>query len=175
MSHFTRKSSSPLLIISIAYIYVIIVGIILYTTGFYKNSTFFNWGPPIVFFGQDITSKNTFYCLHILIFVHQLVNNCVNSIVYPWIINSVQDPKNKNMEYSRVISLIIINAFNIYSELDVIFIIIGFMSQISFVITIILANTITSTYINNNYLLEKLRIPLIPLIDENQIENYSMV
>ena len=56
------------------------------------------------------------------------------------------------MEYSTPVSLLIINLFNIYSELDVIFILLGFNSQISFVITIIFANMISSTYINNKYI-----------------------
>lgn len=154
-------SSSPLVVIIIAFIYVFIVGIILYSSGFYQESTFFNWGPPIQFFGHTIVSQKVFYSLHILIFLHQTVNNWVNSVVYPWIINSVQDPKSKNTGYSRVLSLVIINAFNIYSELDLVFIIVGFMSQISFVFTICLANAFTSTYINNNHIIQKERIPLL--------------
>ncbi len=160
MSHFTRKTS-PLKTIGIAYIYVSIIGFILYGTGFYKGSSFFSWGPPIKFFEHAIETDKTFYCIHLIIFFHQIINNCVNSIVYAWIINSVQDPKTKTMEYPRWLSLIIINLFNIYSELDTILIIMGFMSQISFVITIIFANIITSTYINNRYLLDKQRKPLI--------------
>ncbi len=155
MSHFENKTSSPIIVMSIAYLYIVIVGIVLYATGFYEDSTFFNWGPPIKFFNHSVVTEKEFYSLHLLIFVHQLVNNCVNSIVYPWIINSIQDPKNKNLEYSRWVSLILVNAFNIYSELDLVFIIVGFMSQISFVMTICLANAITSTYINNNYIKEK--------------------
>uniref|UniRef100_A0A6C0EKL1 Uncharacterized protein n=1 Tax=viral metagenome TaxID=1070528 RepID=A0A6C0EKL1_9ZZZZ len=166
MSHF-RRLSSPLLVINIAYIYIFLIGLILYGEGFYENSTFFNWGPPIKFFGHDITSERTFYALHVLIFFHQLINNWVNSVVYPWILNSVQDPKNRNMEYSRWTSLLIINEFNTYSEFDLVFILIGFTSQISFVATINLANMITSTIINNRYILEKMREE--PLIENNEM------
>lgn len=171
MSHF-KKTSSPKLVIIIAFIYVIIVGFILYGSGFYKNSTFFNWGVPIKFFGHEVTSEWTFYGLHVLIFFHQIVNNWVNSVVYAWIINNIQDPKNKHLEYSCCISLLIINAFNIYSELDMVFIIVGFMSQISFVVTICVANTITSTYINNKYIVEKIRSPLLA---EEEMQRYSQV
>lgn len=168
MSHFNKKTS-PLKVISVAYVYVVIVGLILYGSGFYKNNRFFNWGPPVTFFGEEINSQAKFYGLHILIFFHQIVNNCVNSVVYAWIINSVQDPKNRNLEYSRCTSLLIINAFNIYSELDLVFIIVGFMSQISFVVTIILANMITSTYINNSYIVQKQYVPLVEQT-ENKVE-----
>lgn len=151
MLHFS-KTTSPLITISFAYSYVIIIILILYLTDFYKGNDFFSWGPPIKFFNKQIDSQITFYSIHIVIFFHQLINNWVNDVVYPWIINSIQDPKNQKMEYSTPVSLLIINLFNIYSELDVIFILLGFNSQISFVITIIFANMISSTYINNKYI-----------------------
>lgn len=151
MIHFS-KTTSPILTISIAYFYIVTIILILYFTEFYKDNTFFSWGPPINFFNKKIESEITFYCIHIIIFLHQLINNWVNDVVYPWIINNIQDPKNKKLEYSKSISLLIINLFNIYSEIDVIFILLGFNSQISFVITIISANIISSTYINNKYI-----------------------
>lgn len=154
-NHFRYRCTSPIFVISIAYSYIAIVIAILYSTGFYRNSSFFNWGPPIKFFDHEITSNTTFYSLQFLIFIHQIVNNWVNNVVYAWIINSVQDPKNKRMEYSRSTSLIIINLFNVYSELDVVFVIMGFMSQISFVLSIILANIITGTIVNDQHIRNK--------------------
>lgn len=166
MSHFRGKVTSPAKIMSVAYFYVVIISVSLYTSGFYQNSSFFAWGPPIKFFGQDITSQFTFYFLLLLIFFHQIVNNCVNSVVYPWIINSVQDPKNRNMEYSNITALFLLNLFDIYSQLDVIFIVTGFMSQISFVCVVSFSNLITSTYINYQYLKakEQLNGENLPLI-----------
>lgn len=155
MSHFRKKATSPLITMSFAYGYVTVVIAIVYATGFYRDNPFFTWGPPVQFFGKAITSSNSFYLLHLLIFCHQLVNNWVNSVVYAWIINNIQDPKNKRLEYSPWLCLFIINIFSIYSELDVIFIVMGFTSQISFVVTIISANIITSTYINRQYILAK--------------------
>lgn len=157
MSHFRRSITSPAAIMFAAYLYVGIAAIALYYSGFYSSSTFFSWGPPIRFFGQDIVTEKSFYLILLLMFIHQIVNNCVNSIVYPWIINSVQDPKNRKMEYSNLVSLLLINFFDIYSQLDVIFIVMGFMSQISFVCAVAIANTITSTYINYQYLKAKQR------------------
>jgi hypothetical protein len=151
MIHFS-KTTSPLLTICIAYFYITIIILILYFTEFYEDNIFFRWGPPIIFFNKKIESQISFYCIHIIIFLHQFINNWVNDVVYPWIINNIQDPKNKHLEYSKSLSLLIINLFNIYSNIDVIFILLGFNSQISFVITIIFANIISSTYINNKYI-----------------------
>lgn len=155
MSHFKSKLTSPHVAIGIAYTYVCVIIIVLYFTGFYENSTFFAWGPPFKFFNKNIESQTTFYLILSMIFGHQLINVMVNNTVYPWIINSIQDHKNTEMEYNRVISLLIINLFNTYSEIDVVFILIGFTSQISFVLIVILANVISSTLINDRYIRAK--------------------
>lgn len=153
MSHFKPHSTtSPFLTISIAYAYIGVIAIVLYLTGFYQNNDFFRWGTPINFFGQTIQSTSTFYAIHVLIFFHQLINNWVNTVVYPWIINEVQDPKTRYLGYSKALSLFLIALFDVYSELDVVFIIMGFASQISFVFSICVANLISSTYLNSKYL-----------------------
>lgn len=136
----------------LAYGYIAILGSIFYSLGFYSENRFFNWGTPVVFFGKNIDSSSTFYLLHLVVFVHQLVNNSVNSIVYPWIINFVQDPKCRDTGFSKTLSLILVNFFDLYSEIDMVLIIMGFTSQISFVVTICIANLITGTYINSVYI-----------------------
>jgi hypothetical protein len=124
---------------------------------FYKDNEFFRWGPPVKFFGHNIESNQGFYFLYLIIFFHQLINNWVNIVVYPWIINSIQDPKNKNMEYPRIVTLLLINLFDIYSEIDVIVILMGFTSQLSFMVPINIANILTSTLVNNLYINKKFR------------------
>ena len=150
-----RKLTSPILAISVAYVYILIIGIVFWLTGFYTGNNFFSLGPPIFLFGHKIESQTHFYLLHLLIFFHQLINNWVNTVVYPWIINIIQDPKTKEIPYSMTTSLILINFFDFYSEIDVVLIIMGFTSQISFVFTVTVANVITSTMINRRYILEK--------------------
>jgi hypothetical protein len=96
--------------------------------------------------------------------VHQIVNNWINSVVYPWILNDIQNRKNRDMLYSASTSLLLINLFDIYSELDVVFIIGGFSSQISFVITLICANLITSTHINYKHIKAKKSIDYVEIV-----------
>ena len=147
--------TSPLLAMCSAYSYITIISIIMLSMGVYSNSNFFSWGPPINFFGMKIVSQKTFYCFHIMIFFHQLINNWVNSVVYPWIINTIQDPKSKTIPYNTFVSLMLINSFDLYSELDVMLIIMGFTTQISFIFTVTIANIITSTAINYRYIKDK--------------------
>ena len=147
--------TSPFISLTTAYCYVILVGIILYSMGYYTDNSFFNWGPPILFFNKQITTNKEFYGIHCLIFFHQLFNNYVNSVTYPWIINIIQDPKNKKLNYSTSSSIILINFFDLYSELDTMLIIIGLVSQISFLFTLSVANIITSTIINLKYIKQK--------------------
>lgn len=156
------KISSPLTSIFIAFMYILLISSIFGIDGFYKDNSFFRWGTPITFFSKQITDQKVFYSLLLLMFFHQLVNNYVNTIVYPWILNSVQDHKCLKVEYVKTTSLLIINLFDIYSELDVVLILAGFSSQVSFVLVIILANLITSTYFNYLHLEKKESQPLLP-------------
>ena len=72
------------------------LGIILWAMGLYQKSRFFQWGTPVTFMNVTINDDLTYYSLLGLFFFHQLINNWINTVVYPWIINSVQDPKSEN-------------------------------------------------------------------------------
>jgi len=98
--------------------------------------------------GITITENKTFYSILFMYFLHQLINNWVNNVTYPWIITCVQNPKSNDLLYSKKVSILIINMFAIYSELDVVLIIAGVMSQISFFVIIIIANIISESIIN---------------------------
>ena len=163
MNHFRSKLTSPLASVVMGCIYVIIMGIILYFLEVYDNSSYFNWGPPLKIMNKTIEQNETFYVLLVLTFFHQLINNWVNEVTYPWIINCVQDPKNHDLQYTNNISLLIVNMFSIYSEVDVLIIILGVMSQISFFIVIIMANIISVTIINRYYIKNKHLIPLLSI------------
>lgn len=152
MTHFRERLTTPHVTLGIAYIYLAIISVVFGIAGIYRNNNFFSWGPPITFFHHTITSQGVFYAIHLLILVHQIVNNWVNNVVYPWKINSIQDPKTKKLEYNTFVTLVLLNLFDIYSELDMIFILMGFTSQISFLFTICLANGLTSTIINYRYI-----------------------
>lgn len=173
MSHFKSRLTSPHVSIGFAYIYVIIIGLILYASGCYQHNSFFAWGAPFTFFNVKIESQSTFYVILAMIFFHQVINGLVNTTLYPWLINSIQDPKNTEMEYSRVVSLLLINAFDFYSELDLVLILAGFTSQISFVIAVVFANTIVSTLINDRYIRAKQREPLLPVHSRVSMGSYS--
>lgn len=153
-------------VVALSYSYVIFIGFLLWRLGFYEGSDFFRWGAseerPLTFFSKKITSMREFYGLIVMMFFHQLINNMVNTVVYPWIINVVQ---NKNCFYVGMrdaVVLTIVNLFDLYSEIDLVLILIGFTSQISFIITICFANLITTTIINKRYLNEKRGMLLSP-------------
>jgi len=148
--------------LGIAYFYVLVMGIIFWGLGFYENSTFFNFGcskdSPIYFFNKKIESMTDFWFLQIMIFFHQLINNLLNTVVYPWIINVVQNKNCLVIEESKKTTLFIVNLFDLYSEIDLVLILVGFTSQISFVIIICLANLITTTITTKKYLKNKNRL-----------------
>ena len=163
MNHFKSKITSPLTSIIMGYIYIIIMGIVLYFLNIYDNSLYFNWGPPLKIMNKTIDRVDTFYELLSLTFFHQLINNWINDVTYPWIINCVQDPKNHDLQYTDKVSLLIVNMFAVYSEIDILIIILGVMSQISFFVVIIVANIISVTIINRYYIKSKKLTPLLSI------------
>jgi hypothetical protein len=156
MKHYTTsRMTSPALSICIGYIYIAVLAVVLYLLGFYSNSTFFTWGVPVNFMGVTVTNYTSYFILIVLLFIHQIINNWINTSTYPWIINCVQDEKSSNLLYSKRVSLLLVNMFALYSELDVIFVVSGMISQIVFVLVIILANFITTSLINWQYIKHK--------------------
>jgi len=151
MNHFRSRLTSPLLSVLSGYVYIAGLAVYLYVSGFYGHSSFFSWGVPVTFMGVTVESEQTYYTILGLFFVHQLVNNWVNDVTYPFIVNCIQDPKSVDLVYSRSTCMIIVNLFALYSELDVILIISGVMSQISFFVVLILANMVSSSVINWRY------------------------
>lgn len=127
----------------------------LFANGFYSNSSLFAWGVPVEFMGKTISDLRTYYLTLLALFVHQLVNNWVNSVVYPWILNCVQDPKSPASGYSDCFTLLLICMFDLYSEIDMILIVSGIASQMGFVSALVMANVVSSSFINLHYLRQK--------------------
>jgi len=152
MNHFTNKLTSPLLSICGGYVYIAVLAGTLATMGLYEKSSFFSWGTPVTFMNVTINDNKIYYTLLFLFFAHQLINNWINSVTYPWIINCVQNPKSEVLIYSKKVTMLIVNMFALYSELDMILVVSGIISQAAFFIMIILANLISTTIINWRYI-----------------------
>ena len=153
MNHFTDGLlTSPFISIFSGYVYIVGLALVLASMGLYEKSSFFTWGTPVTFMGVKISDDTTYYILLLLFFVHQLINNWINSVTYPWIINCVQDPKSSNLGYSNKTTMLIVNMFALYSELDMILIVSGIISQGAFFIMIILANMVSTSVINWRYI-----------------------
>jgi hypothetical protein len=124
-------------------------------TGFYDDSQYFQWGPPISFFFHTIETNTTFYLLMALIFVHQIITNWIYEVIYPWVINTVQNQRQTTLNYSKPVCLAIVNLNSLYNQIHLALIISGMTSQVSFLIALILADFITLSYINWYYIKDK--------------------
>lgn len=155
MSTSNSLSLSPIFSLSCGYVFTVSVIVILYFLGFYENSDYFQWGPPIVFFSHNIESKAVFYILLLIIFSQQIVTNWIYEVIMPWIINTIQNPRHDNLNYSKKTCLFIINANSLFSQIHLAFMVSSVTSQISFLTCLILADFITLTYINWNYIKNK--------------------
>ncbi len=154
-NHFSNKLTSPLISVSCGYVYIGVLSLFFYCAGFYGKATFFTWGTPVDFMGTTIEDDITYYMLLGMFFIHQIINNWVNDVTYPWILNCIQDPKSDSLVYSKRFSMLIVNMFALYSELDVVLIIAGVMSQLPFFLMLITANMVSVSIINWQYIKDK--------------------
>lgn len=150
-------SLSPPIALASGYIFLLFGGILLYFLGFFVGNDFYRWGPPVNIMGQEVTSQLTFYMLLFLFFGHELINSWISEVVYPYIINEVQDRKAKEIRYLKG-AIYICLLFTVYSNLDLLIIVNGTYSQISFFLAIILSNALAVTYINYNYIRKKKKL-----------------
>lgn len=146
---------SPVHSLGCGFTFMVVIILMFYFTGFYSDSTYFHWGPPVTFFDHIITSETTFYLLLVLIFVHQLITNWIYEVVYPWIINTVQNQRHMTLDRNKSTCLAIVNLNSLYNQIHLAFIINGMTSQISFLVALILADFITLSYINWQYIKDK--------------------
>lgn len=107
--------------------------------------------------------------LLLIFFIHAIVNNWISEVVYPWIVNRIQDPKSTHIEeYSKPVSLLIINFYAVYSTIDLFFVVAASYAQISFLLVLILANALTVTLVNWKYIRMKR-----PSLSQEIMETYS--
>ena len=168
MRHF-HGATSPLKALTGGYIVLGLSALMFHVYGLYNNSTFFSWGPPFTFMDRNIQSQGEFYVLLLIFFIHAIVNNWISEVVYPWIVNRIQDPKSTHIEeYSKPVSLLIINFYAVYSTIDLFFVVAASYAQISFLLVLILANALTVTLVNWKYIRMKR-----PSLSQEIMETYS--
>lgn len=167
-------SLSPIFSLSCGYIFTFSVIVILYFLGFYQDSDYFQWGPPVVFFSHNIETNKVFYILFTIIFLQQIVTNWIYEVIMPWIINTIQNPRNDTLNYSKKTCILIINANSLFSQIHLAFMVSSITSQISFLLCLILADFITLTYINWNYIKNKIEPERnIEMVEVNQVDSIS--
>lgn len=155
MSRNTSLTLSPIFSLSCGYVFTLIVMLVLYSLDFYRNSDYFQWGPPVLFFSSNIESTKTFYILCLIVFIQQIMTNWIYEVVVPWSINVIQNPLNLNLNYSRKLCILIINLNSLFGQLHLAFMVSSITSQISFLFCLICADIVTLTYINWNYIKNK--------------------
>lgn len=146
---------SPVYSLFYGHLFLVVIIFTFYGFGFYSDNEYFSWGPPVLFLSYNITSNLMFYLLICMIFVHQLITNWIYEVVYPWIINTIQNPRTTTLEYSKPMCLLIVNMNSLYTQIHLAFVINGITSQVSFLVVLIIADFITLSYINWKYIKDK--------------------
>ena len=154
----TSKWLSPPVALSVGYFYVLILIVVFYLFGFYDNNSYFQWGPPLLFFNHTIESSQTFYIFMLVLLIHQLIYNWCIEVVYPFIINNIQQTESTTIPYPKGMCVLLVNANALYNQIHFAIIVGGITSQISFLCLFICADFITLSYINYQYVRKRLYI-----------------
>jgi hypothetical protein len=132
--------------------YIFLVGVVLTFYSFDFYSEYFKWGPPVKIFGKIIVSQLEFYVFLFIFFFNEIIIALLDEIVYPWVVNCVQDPKSVDMYYSPKTALRLVVLNSIYSSLNLLFIITGSFSQISFFAASLCGSTLVVYITNKRYI-----------------------
>ena len=143
---------TPLKVIVIGFSFLTIIAIIFYSMGFYTDNEYFKWGPPLYIFKKKITSNLQFYALLFIFFINQIINTLVTEVVYSWIVNCVQDPKSKTTYYSKKISILLVLSNAFYFSTNLMLVINGAYSQISFFLVTVIGNISVIGYTNKKFI-----------------------
>lgn len=155
MLQLRNKTLSPIIPLVAGYLFLLISAGIMGLTGFFIDSTFLQWGPPVSLMGQEITSQFQFYLMLSIFFGRQLINTWIDQTTYPFILNEIQDPKTEAVKYSCFTSLSIVLANALYSELGLLFAVAGATTQISFFVAIVTAELLAEGIVNWCHLARK--------------------
>ena len=155
---------SPITSLSTSYVFLIIATVVLYKLDFFVQSSFFAWGPPVNVAGNLITDNLTFYILLVIFFFNEIMITWLDTTVYPYIMNEVQNKNVKKTEYNMLTTLSMMFLFYVYSELDMIFIVNGSLSQISFPLSILAGNLLVQFVTTFCYMREKDQIEICDIV-----------
>ena len=133
---------NPLFVQTLGFGYLFFCIGLLAILGYFNFGKFFAWGPPVSLLGFTLNSQGEFYFFWFFYFFHELINAWINQVVYPWIMNTVQDPKTLKVSHSTPTCLFLVSANSVYGTLDIVFIVSSIASQFSFVLALILAQVI---------------------------------
>jgi len=140
--------------------------IIVFCMGLYYNifsKEFFRFGPakkgdkPVMFMGNEIKTYKGIIIIIIYSFINQLISNYNSSIVSPWRINTIQDPKTtviSNFTLQEI--LVLLNIDNIFGWINYIINLATLLTmELQFIVPKIIASIIIDNTSIINYLRDK--------------------
>jgi hypothetical protein len=142
---------SPPLALGTGYAFLVGGSVVLALMGFFNQNAFLHTGPPVQVMGQQVDDWWTFSVLLVFMSVHQWINGWISDVVYPYLVNEVQNVHCKEERYGRVASNAISTAFNVYSNLDLLFIVNASTAQWTFFVGIVLCNTLVKVWVVERY------------------------
>lgn len=151
---------SPPVALSSGYAFLVLGGGVLLLMGFFNDSTFLETGPPVRVMGKQVDDWPTFAVLLAFMGIHQLINGWISDVVYPYLVNEVQNVHCAHVRYGRTASNVISTMFNVYSNLDLLFIVDASTSQWTYFTAVVLCNTAVKVWVVDRYYVRRTSAPI---------------
>lgn len=153
----------------VVFLWTIAAFILVASFGF-ENSKFFRFGPgdTVHFFGNPVDTYAKYCGIIFYVTVQQLVQTYGLNTITPWLLNEVQNLNVNRLEQSDSIVLTVTTAWYCYLWFSRIISIQILLSQIDFLLLILVVELLMTGITTKMYFLEKKKQERIALLDEKQ-------
>lgn len=128
----------------------------------FGDKTFFTFGVPLYFLGTKVANYGLYVLLLCAFFVNWFVYASIYEVLQQWLYLEVQN-KEASLRYGFFKTILTANLYNIYLILNSFTVVQAANTQIPFLLVIICAQIISTTYTNLKFIRDKKSI--LPSVD----------
>ena len=143
-------------VISVLAVWMVIITLMPIILGF-TESTFFSFGPntTVAFFGMRVDTWPRWVFIIVYIVINQILQTYGLETITPWMINEIQNKKVKHMSMSPLMTQLVLGLWTIYLWSGRLFGLQVMISQIDFLICVLISDLFATALVTQMYIREK--------------------
>lgn len=128
----------------------------------FGDNTFFTFGTPLYFLGTKVATNGMYILLLCSFFINWFIYASIYEVLQQWLYLEVQN-KDAALRYGVFKTMLTANLYNIYLILNSFTVVQAANTQIPFLLVIICAQIISTTYTNFKFIRDKksMRLPSV--------------